>query len=149
MSLKWALLLFGFLASCGTKKEETKCLSVSDWQLEWDSLSHAPLSAISVAIESKDSVGFEQGMLQMQEVLESLEEMVETAPCYSPDSLKHLLRDQAQFQDSLVRLWLPSLRPLMRANLSLAEKSTITQVLERMQASAEDQVLRSSQLRDQ
>jgi hypothetical protein len=147
MSLKWAVLLLLVLFSCGTKGTQRECLSVSDWQLQWDSLSRAPMSAISVAIESKDSVGFENGVVQMQDVFESLESLAKSAPCYTPDSLEPLLRHQLQFQDSLVRTWLPALRLLMRANLSLAERSSVTQVLELMQASAEGQRQRRDQLR--
>lgn len=147
MSLKWAVLLLLVLFSCGTKGTQRECLSVSDWQVQWDSLSRAPMSAISVAIESKDSIGFEKELNQMQEVFESLEAVAKSASCYSPDSLEPLLQHQLKFQDSLVGQWLPALRPLMRANLSLAERSCVTQVLELMQASAEGQRQRRDQLR--
>jgi len=131
-------LLF-LLFACQPKTEQDECLTLAEWQHELDSIDTPGLEQVILALDQKDSMNFEKGIVSVQRANQQAKKRLEKLGCLKPDSLRFVLDLHLKTRDSLARVWLPGLRPLLKTNLSLDEKEQLGKTVEAMQAAASRQ----------
>lgn len=128
-----------FLFACQPKTEQDECLTLAEWQQELDSINTPGLEQVILALEQKDSMNFENGIASVQQANQQVQKRSEKLGCVQPDSLRFVMDLQLETCDSVARVWLPGLRPLLKTNLSLDEKEQLGKTVEAMQAAASRQ----------
>jgi len=134
-----AFAMLVLLFACQPKTQQGECLPLAEWQQEMDSLNTPGLELVVLALQQKDSMKLEKGIETVQSAHQQFKKRSEKPDCVQPDSLRFLMDLQLKTCDSVARVWLPVLRPLLKTNLSLDEKERLSKTLESMQAAASRQ----------